>query len=113
MFQTNTFLEFIKNSDISSKIQDSVFNYCEHHHSFLCQCIYDYDVYRVVDVSDVDIHINAVWIDDNKESSLNFDIAVEVDAEVDVLMCFRESNYREVNRFFTMKTGEPLTKHKS
>lgn len=83
MFQTNTFLEFIKNSDISSKIQDSVFNYCEHHHSFLCQCIYDYDVYRVVDVSGVDIHINAVWIDNNKESSLNFDIAVEVDAEVE------------------------------
>ena len=32
---------------------------------------------------------------------------------VDVLMSLRESNYREVNRFFTMKTGEPLTKHKS
>lgn len=83
MFKQNTFLEFIKNSDIASKIQDGVFNYCEHHHSFLCDCIRDYDVYHVVDVSDVDTHINAVWIDDNKESSLDFDIAVEVDAEAE------------------------------
>ena len=66
MFQTNTFLDFIKNSDISSKIRDSVFNYCEHHHSFLCQCIYDYDVYKKR-LLDVGIHEAAGvnnWVDD-------------------------------------------------
>lgn len=83
MIQTNTFLEFLKESNISNPIYDNVFNYCEHHHSFLCENIRGYDVYRVVEVTDVDLDFRHVWIDDTKESTINFDIAIEVNAEVE------------------------------
>ena len=74
MIQTNTFLEFLKECNISNPIYDNVFNYCEHHHSFLCENIRGYDVYRVVEVTDVDLDFRHVWIDDTKESTINFDI---------------------------------------
>lgn len=81
--QTNTFLEYIKESYISDKIYDNVFEYCEHHHSFLCNNIRGYDVYRVVEVSDIDLDYRYVWIDDTKDTTINFDVAVEVNAEVE------------------------------
>lgn len=84
MAVTNTFLEFLQNNNkCSDGIYNSIYDFCNHHKQLLCDKCDGYDVYRVVDVEDINLEYKQVWIDDNPGSIIDFDIAIEVSAEVE------------------------------
>lgn len=79
----NTFLEYLKNGRLADEIYNEVFNFCNHHKSLLLEKCDGYDVYRIIDVNDIDLDYKQVWIDDTPGTTIEFDIAIEVDAEVE------------------------------
>ena len=84
MAVTNTFLEFLQNNNkCSDGIYNSIYDFCNHHKQLLCDKCDGYDVYRVVDVEDINLEYKQVWIDDNPGAIIDFDIAIEVSAEVE------------------------------
>ena len=84
MAASNAFLEYLQNDNrCSDTIYNKIFEYCNYHKELLCEKCDGYDVYRVVGVEDIDLDYKQVWIDDTPETIIDFDIAIEVSAEVE------------------------------
>ncbi len=84
MAASNAFIEYLQNDDrCSDSIYNKIFEYCNYHKKLLCEKCDGYDVYRVVGVEDIDLDYKQVWIDDTPGTIIDFDIAIEVFAEVE------------------------------
>ena len=79
----NTFLEYLKNSKHSGKIYDAIYKFCCRNKSLLLEKCDGSGINSIGDIGDLDLDYKAVWIDDKPGTSIEFDIAIAVNAEVE------------------------------
>ena len=84
MATKNSFLDFLQNdAKCYNEIYNRVYDFCNHHKQLLCDKCDGYDVYRIVDVEDINLEYKQVWIDDTPGTTIDFDVAIEVCADVE------------------------------
>lgn len=78
----NSFLDYLENDIFYDKIHDSILSWCNRNKDVLIDRIKD-DVKYISPVDDIDLDFENVWIDSKEDTRIEFDIAIDVTANVE------------------------------
>ena len=83
--KSNTFLEYLETDRFYDRIYNSIFSWATKNKEHLLSRINGYNVKYINSILDVELDYKNVWIDDKEGTKIDFDLAVEIDVEVEAV----------------------------
>jgi len=81
--KTNSFLEYLESDKFFDRIYGSIFSWCLSNKDLLLDRIDGSNVSYINEIEDLDLDFKNVWIDSKSDTRIEFDIAIEVTANVE------------------------------
>lgn len=82
MGKNNTFLEYLERDRFYDKIHGSIFSWCTQNKELLLNKANGSNLNYIASIEDIELDFINVWIDSKEGTRIDFDLAVEVNAEV-------------------------------
>lgn len=83
--KSNTFLEYLETDRFYDRIYNSIFSWATKNKEHLLSRINGYNVKYINSILDIELDYKNVWIDDKEGTKIDFDLAVEIDVEVEAV----------------------------
>lgn len=77
----NAFLKYIEDGKIGEHIYGAVLDYCNKHRTLVLEHVSDYGFSYINEVNDIYPIFKTVWINEKGDTSIDFDIVLEVDMD--------------------------------
>ncbi len=78
----NSFLKYLESDKFCDRIYSSIFSWCLKNKDLLLERIDGSNVSYIAEIEDMDLDFINVWIESKDDSKIEFDIAIEVTADV-------------------------------
>ena len=77
----NAFLKYIEDSEIGGAITTALLSYCNKHRNVVLEHVGDYGFSYINEVNDIYPIFKTVWTSEKGETSIDFDVVIEVDMD--------------------------------
>ncbi len=98
----NSFLDYLETDKFYDRIYNSIFSWCTGNKDILLDRIDGYNVSKITEIEDLDLDFINVWIDSKGDTKIEFDIAIEVTANVEGISGKHHDRDSYSSRFWVM-----------